>query len=231
MTQPQRIQVWDLPTRLFHWLLAATVVGAVITAEIGGNAMECHGRLGLAAIGLIVFRLVWGLAGSTYARFAQFFPRPALIQAYLKGQWQGVGHNPLGALAVFALLLLVAAQAVTGLFANDDISYRGYLYALGGGDLSDRLTGLHKLLSDFLIILVALHVAAIAFYLRVRKTNLVRPMITGWQEAKATASTQPVRHGSLVALILALVLAGIAVYGASGAWLPAPPPAAASPSW
>lgn len=225
----RKIKLWDLPTRLFHWLLAATVAGALISGQIGGNAMDWHGRLGLAAIGLVVFRLVWGLAGSTYARFAQFFPRPTQLRAYLRGQWQGVGHNPLGALSVLALLLLVAAQAGTGLFANDDISFRGYLYSLAGSGLSDRLTGLHKLLSDLLIALVALHLAAVVFYVRIRKANLLGPMITGWQEV--AKETPPAKGGSILALILALVLAALAVYGASGNWLPPPPPAAAAPSW
>jgi hypothetical protein len=106
----QRIRLWDLPTRLFHWLLVILVLASFISGKIGGNAMDWHGKFGLAILGLLTFRLVWGIVGSTYARFASFFPTPASVLAYLRGQWRGVGHNPLGALSVFGLLVLLAFQ-------------------------------------------------------------------------------------------------------------------------
>ncbi len=116
----QRIRLWDLPTRLFHWLLVILVLTSFISGKIGGNAMDWHGKFGLAILGLLTFRLVWGIVGSTYARFASFFPTPASVLAYLRGQWRGVGHNPLGALSVFSLLGLLAFQVASGLFGNDD---------------------------------------------------------------------------------------------------------------
>ncbi len=216
----KRFRLWDLPTRLFHWLLVAAVAAAVITGQLGGGLMVWHGRLGIAICGLLAFRLVWGFAGSTYARFAQFFPTPGKLRAYLAGQWQGEGHNPLGALSVFGLLGLLTAQVMTGLVANDDIAFNGPLLDLVGRDWSNRLTGLHHLLADGLIALVVLHVAAIVYYRRVRQKNLLKPMLTGWQEGEGESA----RGGSLVALLFALLLAGAAVSAASGAWLPAPPP-------
>ncbi len=216
----KRFRLWDLPTRLFHWLLVAAVAAAVITGQLGGGLMVWHGRLGIAICGLLAFRLVWGFAGSTYARFAQFFPTPGKLRAYLAGQWQGEGHNPLGALSVFGLLGLLTAQVMTGLVANDDIAFNGPLLDLVGRDWSNRLTGLHHLLADGLIALVVLHVAAIVYYRRVRQKNLLKPMLTGWQEGEGESA----RGGSLVALLFALLLAGAAVYAASGAWLPPPPP-------
>jgi cytochrome b len=224
-----RVQVWDLPLRLFHWLLAAAVATAFISAEVGGNAMVWHGRAGLAIIGLLAFRIVWGFVGSTYARFVTFVRGPTAIRAYLKGEWNELGHNPIGALSVLALLTLLAAEATTGLFANDDISYQGYLYPLVGADLSERLTGIHKLFEPMLITLVALHLGAIAFYMRVKKHNLVKPMITGWKDATAATEspTDASRGGSIVAFVAAAVIAASAVYAASGALLPPPPPAAA----
>ena len=231
MTQ-KRIRVWDLPTRIFHWLLVLTVIGAIVSGQIGGNWIDWHARLGLFAAGLIVFRLVWGLIGSTYARFRQFFPTPARIRAYLAGQWRGEGHNPLGALSVFALLGVLGGQIVSGLFANDDIAFTGPLYDLVGKSLSNRLTGLHHLLADGLMILIGLHIAAILFYVHVRKQNLVKPMLTGDKLAdEGVASAQ---GGGLPAFLLALGIALLAVYAASGAWLPAPPPAppaASTPAW
>lgn len=220
-----KVRVWDLPLRAFHWLLAASVATAFVSAKIGGNAMVWHGRAGLAVVGLIAFRIVWGFVGSTYARFVTFLHGPTKIRAYLKGEWQALGHNPIGALSVLALLTLLAAEAVTGLFANDDISYQGYLYALVGADLSGQFTGVHKLFEPALIVLVTLHLGAIAFYMRVKKRNLVKPMITGWQEAAEPVA--PPRGGGLVAFVVAAAIGGVTAYAASGELLPPPPPEAA----
>ena len=112
MSMP-RIRVWDLPTRLFHWLLVALIIAMIITGKIGGNLIDWHARIGITITGLVAFRLVWGFVGSTYARFATFFPTPGRILAYLRGQWHGLGHNPLGGwmvLVLLALLLLVPAS-------------------------------------------------------------------------------------------------------------------------
>lgn len=230
----QRIRLWDLPTRLFHWLLAGLVVASFVSGKIGGNAMDWHGKFGLAILGLLAFRLVWGFAGSTYARFVSFLPTPAKVLAYLRGQWRGVGHNPLGAFSVFGLLLVLAIQVGTGLFGNDDIAFRGPLYELIGKDLSDRLTGLHKLSVNVLIALVTLHIVAIAFYVRVKKDDLIRPMLTGWKEV-APGEGASASGGGALPLAVALLVAVTTVYGGSGVWLPTPPPppvsAPATPPW
>ncbi len=231
-----RRRLWDLPTRLFHWLLVLAVVGAVITGQLGGNLIVWHGRLGLLIAGLLAFRLVWGFIGSTYARFGQFIPTPAKIRAYLAGKWQGMGHNPLGALSVFALLGLLTAQVSTGLLANDDIAFVGPLYDLIDKELSNQLTSLHHKIGDLLIILIGLHVAAIMFYAHVKKQNLVKPMVTGWHEGEMAGETpgEPARGGGWLAFVLALLIALGGVYAASGEWLPEPPPlppASEAPSW
>lgn len=224
-----RIRLWDLPTRIFHWALVLGIAAAFVSGQLGGNLIDIHGKIGIVIVGLIVFRLVWGVLGSTYARFAQFFPTPAKISAYLRGEWHGEGHNPLGAFSVFGLLSLVALQVGTGLFSNDDIAFVGPLFDLVSKDLSNRLTGIHQLLSNALLALVVLHVAAIGFYGRVKKQNLLMPMITGWKEGHGESA----RGGGLVALVVALIVAAGAVYGASGAWLPEPPapPPAETPNW
>ena len=220
-----RVRIWDLPLRLFHWLLVAAVVAAFVAAKIGGNAMVWHGRAGLLIIGLLVFRLVWGFAGSTHARFASFVRGPAAIRAYLKGEWFGAGHNPIGALSVLAMLGLLATQAATGLFANDDVAFEGYLYPLVSAAASERITGVHKLLEPVLILLVLLHLGAIAFYTRIKKESLVLPMITGWKEVPT--ATPASRGGGLFAFILATLIAAGVAYAAAGQLLPPPPPAAA----
>lgn len=228
-SKAMKAYIWDLPTRLFHWSLVVLVIAAFITAKIGGNAMLWHGRIGLAIIGLLVFRIVWGLVGSTYARFLQFVRGPATILAYLRGAWQGQGHNPLGALSVLALLGMLTAQAATGLFANDDIAFEGYLAALISSELSGKLTGIHQLLEKGLMFLVALHVGSIIFYARVKKQNLVRPMVSGWAEG---AADQSASGGGAAAFIIAVLIAIAVVWVASGALLP-PPSAAPSgaPTW
>ncbi|PKO46264.1 MAG: cytochrome B [Betaproteobacteria bacterium HGW-Betaproteobacteria-4] len=227
----QRIRLWDLPTRLFHWLLVLAVIAAVVSGQLGGSLIDLHGKIGLAIVGLIAFRIVWGFAGSTYARFAQFFPTPAKIRVYLKGEWRGLGHNPLGGLSVFSLIFLLTVQVTSGLFANDDIAFVGPLFDLIDKSLSDRLSGIHHLLSNVLIGFVVLHVGAVIFHGRVKKDDLVKPMLTGWKEG---ATGEPARGGGVIALAVALLIAGVAVYGASGAWLPEPPPMSAvveTPSW
>ncbi len=226
----KRIKLWDLPTRLFHWLLVVLIAASVISGKIGGGAMDWHGRIGLTILGLIAFRLTWGLIGSSHARFASFFPTPSSVVAYLRGQWKGVGHNPLGAFSVFGLLALVALQVGTGLFGNDDIAFQGPLFDLIGKDLSDKLTGIHKFSINVLIALIALHLAAIAFYTYVKKEQLVKPMITGWKDVHP-GHGESARGGGAIALIVALAVALAAMYAGSGAWLPAPPPTpAASPA-
>jgi cytochrome b len=230
-----RILLWDLPTRIFHWGLVAAVLTAVITGELGGSWMPVHAKAGLSIVGLLAFRITWGVIGSTYARFLHFAPTFGKIRAYLKGQWQGVGHNPLGALSVFALLGLLGSQVGTGLFANDDIDFTGPFFDLVDKALSNRLTGLHQQLAYVLIGLIALHLVAIVFYVRFKKENLVKPMVTGWKEVEAH-SVKPVAtvKGNWVALIVALIIAFAAVYVASGATLhkaPPPAPVSTTPAW
>jgi cytochrome b len=227
----KRIRIWDLPTRLFHWMLVLCVLASFVSGQLGGNLIEWHGKIGLFIVGLIVFRLVWGLIGSTYARFTQFFPTPAKLKAYLRGDWRGVGHNPLGAFSVFGLLALVGIQVTTGLFSNDDITFFGPLYELVSKDVSNRLTGLHKLSSNVLLALIGLHLCAIAFYTRVKKDNLIKPMVRGWKE---TDEGESAKGGGVLALLVALAIALAAVYAASGALLPPPPPpapVAETPKW
>jgi cytochrome b len=214
----KRIKLWDLPTRLFHWSLVILIAAAIISGKVGGAAIDWHGRIGLVILGLITFRLVWGIIGSSHARFVSFFPTPGTVTAYLRGEWRGVGHNPLGAFSVFGLLALIALQVGTGIFGNDDIAFNGPLFNLVSKELSDSLTGIHKLAINLLIALIALHLAAIAFYTHVKKEQLVKPMITGWKEVPP-GHGESARGGGVIAIIIALVIALAAVYAASGNWL------------
>ena len=211
-----RVRVWDAPLRAFHWLLLAAVAAAIATGLLGGEWMVWPGRAGLAIVGLIAFRLAWGLLGSETARFAQFLPGPGALLAHLRGRWQGIGHNPLGALSVVALLGLLAAQVGTGLFSNDDIAFAGPLSARVDEELVQSLTGWHHRLVNGLYALIALHVGAIGFYAAVKRVRLVPAMVTGWQEVpRSQLGPRPAHAG---AFAVALCLGLLAAYAASGEW-------------
>lgn len=207
------VKVWDLPTRLFHWALVIAVVGLVITGNVGGNAMTWHMRLGYAVLGLLLFRLVWGLVGGHWSRFMVFVPSPARLWAYLRGHGtESVGHNPLGALSVLAMMVVLSAQVGTGLISDDEIAFTGPLVSLVSGDAISAATRYHKGLGKlFLLSLVALHVAAIVYHQRFKKKPLVQGMLSGdWpvppQQVPVDAADGPVQR--LVALGVALLCAG-----------------------
>lgn len=229
------VHVWDLPLRVFHWSLLVLVVGSAVTGLAGGNWMTWHGRLGVALTGLLAFRLAWGLVGSTHSRFASFVRGPVAVVAYLRGEWRAppVGHSPLGALAVLALLAMLGFQIATGLVANDDIAFNGPLYALVSKETSDWSASLHRRSIWLFGALIALHLAAIVFYLRFRNRNLVLPMLTGRARHDDVESLH-VRGGGWAALVLSLAVGAVAVWLAGGGLVPesaVEPPATAAPNW
>jgi len=210
------VRVWDRPTRIFHWSLVLCVAAAWITGE--EEMREWHERFGLAVIALVGFRLVWGIVGGEFARFSSFVRGPGAIVTYVRETIAGrhpehAGHNPLGALAVLAMLVVVGAQAVTGLFSSDDILYEGPLYHLAGYDLSSTLTGWHHTLFDILLLVVALHVLAVISYMLVLGTDLILPMMTG--EKRMTPETAPgrVRRTPWWVGLALLAACGIGAYG------------------
>lgn len=213
----QKVRVWDLPTRLFHWILAMTVVGSIVTAKIGGNAMIWHFRFGYLVLGLLLFRVLWGLVGGRWSRFSSFLWAPSAVLRYIRGRpLQGerfdVGHSPLAALSVFAFLGLLSLQVATGLFADDEIANTGPLNRWVSGRTAHTLTELHETLGgSWLIGLIALHLAAVAFYRLVRRLDLVGPMLSGDKPlTPGTAASDDRWPRRLLALALAL-LVGLAV--------------------
>lgn len=207
----KKIRIWDLPLRLFHWLLVALIIAAVVTANVGGNMMEWHLRCGYAIFALLLFRLVWGVIGSVHARFSSFIVGPRAVLAYLKSARAGAaarlpGHNPLAAYSVLGLLALVLLQVVTGLFSNDDISVEGPLVKFIGKDLSDQLTWVHAELNiNLLYGAIALHVIAIAVYFFRKKQDLLTPMITG--DAPVEGEAPAANDGVAMRLLALAVLA------------------------
>lgn len=218
-TAAAAVRVWDLPTRAFHWLLAAAVIGLVISGKIGGGAMVWHFRFGFVVMGLLLFRVLWGFVGGHWSRFVRFAYGPGALLRYLRGQSQpgehhDVGHSPLGALSVFALLALLALQVGTGLVADDEIANVGPLNRFVSGATAISATAWHKDFgSSILVVLVLLHVAAIVFY-RVRKgRDLVGPMISG--DKSLPAGTPAARDSAAtrgLALLIAVASAGAVVW-------------------
>lgn len=214
------VRVWDLPTRIFHWTLAVTVIASLATGFIGGNATVWHMRLGLLAMALLVFRLLWGLVGGHWSRFTSFIYSPATTLRYLRGGSNGdtahldVGHSPVGALSVFALLGLLVAQVATGLVADDEIATTGPLNRFVASATGLAATAWHRGFGkSILIVLIVMHVAAIVVYWR-RGRNLVRPMLGG---DKTLGADVPASRDTAATRLLALVIAAAAA--ALAVWL------------
>jgi cytochrome b len=204
-------RVWDLPTRAFHWVLAAIVIASIASAKIGGNAMVWHVRLGLLALALLLFRLVWGFVGGHWSRFSSFVYGPRHVVEYLRGDSgpagrYDIGHSPLGALSVFALLALLIFQVATGLVADDEIATLGPLNRFVDSALALKATGWHESFGQYLIIaMIVLHVAAVAYYMLRKQRNLVGAMWHGDQpvSADAPASAVGVAQRALALLLFA----------------------------
>jgi len=215
-TPPQAVRVWDLPTRLFHWALAAAVVAQVITGHIGGGAMTWHFRVGYCVFALIVFRLVWGLVGGHWSRFVSFLYGPASVLRYLRNQHGAadlfhVGHNPLGSASVFAMLGILMVQVASGLVADDEIANVGPLNRFVSTAFGLTATAWHKGPGQVIILLlVAVHIGAIVFYRWRKGQDLVGPMVSGnkWLGDGVPASVDD-RFSRVRALAIALACAGL----------------------
>ena len=208
------IPIWDIPTRIFHWLLAALVILAFITGKIGGTAMKYHELSGFAVLSLVVFRLVWGFAGGQQSRFSSFVRGPVTVLRYAssllrKDSAHYIGHNPLGGWSIIAMLISLLLQTGTGLFANDDILTEGPLFHLVSKQTSDWLTGMHHLNQKVLMVLVALHICAIMFYLFAKGENLLIPMITGRKTLEHQIESS---YGSPIWALLLVVAVTAAAY-------------------
>lgn len=216
-SEPQaQVRVWDIPTRLFHWCIVALLCLSWFSANQG--YMRVHLVSGLTLLALLMFRIAWGLVGSTTARFSNFLHSPRRVALYLKGLVGGdkifhAGHNPAGGWMVLALIAVLLAQVATGLFANDGVRFHGPLALLVTEDASTRLTDIHGLIFNLILLLVWCHIVAVGFYLLVKGDNLVWPMITGKKHrARLPAELNIVFARLYIALLLLAVSAGIAAW-------------------
>ena len=171
----QRILVWDVPTRVFHWLQALAFGGAYLLA-FSERTRDFHDALGFIMLGLLVFRLMWGFAGTRYARFGSFLFKPREIVAYLGSMIKGkpghyLGHNPVGSLSVWLLLALGLLICVTGVMSLQD-------------EASDQVIDLHGLATNVMLGVIALHLLGVLMSSILHRENLVRAMITGYKSAE-----------------------------------------------
>ena len=196
-------RVWDLPTRIFHWLLAALILFSWWSAE--NRHIDWHIWSGVAILTALIFRLLWGFFGSSTARFANFVRGPRAVRDYLGGKWTGIGHTPLGALSVVAMMIAIAIQVGLGLVSQDeDGIYLGPLARLVSSDTSDTTREIHEAWFNVILFLIALHIGAILFY-RLRGRHLTKPMITG--KAALDPQSQPMRPGKWWAAVICLAIA------------------------
>lgn len=208
-------RVWDLPTRLFHWLLVALVAFSWWSGK--NDRIDLHVWSGIAILTLLVFRLLWGFFGSSTARFANFVRGPRAVFDYLRGAWRGIGHSPLGALSVLALLGALAVQVSLGLFSSDeDGLVSGPLASFVSLDASEEIADLHDDFFDIVLVFIGIHVAAVIFYRLFLGKKLTGAMISG--KAVIDPEAEPMRPGKWwVALICALIALGFSRWIVAGA--------------
>ena len=213
MTDEKRL-VWDLPLRLFHWLFALSIIASYVTAKLGFDWMQWHFYLGYWTIGLLVFRILWGIFGPRHARFSSFIHNPSAIWLYLKGMFnpnsaRSIGHNPVGGLMVLLMLLLVAVQAGTGLFTTDAVVWAGPYNPSVSESTASFLSTVHDWNFNVIIGAVVLHIGAILFYAFYKKQNLVVPMLHGHLPAVMVPEHEAIKSSQLFkALVASLVAAG-----------------------
>lgn len=211
--------VWDLPLRITHWLLVLAVLGSYVSYKLGLAYFKYHVWCGYTVLMLAAFRILWGVLGTRHARFASFVRGPAATLRHAADLARGrarrhAGHNPLGAWMVLALLGGLLAQALTGLFSNDEIASTGPLYGTVSNALSLKLTSVHRLLFDGLAVAIALHVAAVLAYQLLKKDPLIRAMFTGRKPATEVAAEELIRSSRLwlaAALVALLIVALVLV--------------------
>ena len=210
------IRIWDLPTRIFHWTLALAVIGLVITGNVGGNAMVWHFRLGYCVASLLIFRIVWGFVGGFWSRWQQFTLSPMSLKDHIFSKSSPsnyLGHNPSGSLSVLVIVLFLIAQVGSGLISDDEIANAGPLTHLVSEKTIQWASYWHTEIGKVVILLLVLvHVLAIAWYFFRKKINLVRPMMTGDKTTTENATASSDRPIDWLKALLVLGLSAYAIY-------------------
>jgi cytochrome b len=215
IADPHTRLVWDLPVRVMHWGIVAAGVGSYVTQELLDDAFRYHVWCGYTMLVLVTTRILWGFVGSRHARFSSFLRSPRAVWRYARSLARPpheihAGHNPLGGWMVIVLLGLICAQALSGLFANDEIAETGPLFGYVSVATSDELSDLHEDLFDWLLAAAGLHVTAVFMYLIVRRENLITPMLTGRKPAQWVPAGEAIdRSRAWRALIIAASVAAV----------------------
>lgn len=209
------LKIWDLPTRVFHWLLVISFIAAYVTNWLGVSYFVYHLWVGYFVVILLVFRILWGIVGTHHARFVNFVRHPIESVRYAlhltKGKAESYpGHNPLGALMVLTLMLVLLLQAVTGLFANDEIFNIGPLYGYVSHELSLKLTAVHKELFYWILGAVVIHVGAVLFYVFFKRENLIKAMVTGKKPVDGLHEAKTIDSSRIwLALVLVVIISAL----------------------
>jgi cytochrome b len=230
MTNDKRL-VWDLPLRLFHWLLVTSMIASYVTAKLGFDWMQWHFYLGYWTIGLLAFRILWGFFGPKHARFGSFIRNPSAIWLYMKSLFhrdsvRSIGHNPVGGLMVILMLVLVAVQATTGLFATDDVVWAGPYNPSVSSSTASTLSSIHSINFNIILGVVCLHIAAIVFYGLYKRQNLVVPMLHGHLPSTLVPEHEAISSSQLIKAVVASLVAAGFVY-----WLLAHAPVVADSTY
>jgi cytochrome b len=207
--------VWDLPLRIFHWSIATTFFALWYTSDQDTGLIEIHIKLGFVALGLVLFRVAWGVIGTKHALFKNFIPTLIQLKQYLKRDNTKptfAGHNPAGSLMVVLMLVLILVQAISGLFINDDVFSSGPYYGSISDSAGSLMNTIHHKGFDIILISVTIHILAVLYYWKVKKKNLVKPMITGKKSSKDASSHDSIKHSKLVIALVTITSIGLFIY-------------------
>ena len=213
-----KLFVWDLPVRLFHWLLVISLIAAWYTSDGERGLIEYHLQIGSFILGLIIFRIIWGVVGTKYAKFSQFIPNKKSLIYYLKNvkkekEYKTVGHNPVGGLMVIFMLTLILSQAISGLFMNDDVFTSGPYYSSANSAVQKFMSLIHNNCFDVILVVSFLHISAALFYLFVKKANLILPMITGYKtDSNNNSKLQAIKSSKLLTAFIVITIVTLFLY-------------------
>ncbi|MCI2283839.1 cytochrome b/b6 domain-containing protein [Colwellia sp. MSW7] len=212
----KKLFVWDLSVRLFHWLLIISLLSAWYTSDGERGLIDYHLKIGYFILGLILFRITWGIFGTHYAKFSQFLPTKTKLKNYLKKSKQEkgyttIGHNPLGGLMVVFMLLLILSQAISGLFMNDDVFTTGPYYESASSSVQKIMSFIHHNVFDVILIVSVLHIGAIFYYLFTKKINLIVPMITGYKLSHSE-KTSGIKSSKLLLSLIIIIIVAVFLY-------------------
>lgn len=213
-----KTEVWDVYIRIFHWLLTFFVLTSFISIKFF-DSLYVHFISGHCIVGLLVFRLIWGLVGSETARFKNFIKGPAAILKYIKSLADGkkhkasYGHSPIAALSVIAMLLILIFQVLSGLFFFDEETFiEGPLAQYGPDGLLENARIYHPIGSKLVMIIIGVHLLALAVYYVFFKQNLIKPMIIGYKNSDEQRKLQVKQGVALLAIACAAGVVALIVY-------------------